>query len=305
VFFGTPEWAVPSLEALIGAGIDVAAVVTNPDRPAGRGLDVTASPVKVAAQRAGLDVQQPESARAPEVAKWLQSIAADVAVVVAYGKILPQLLLDAVPHGFVNLHFSLLPAYRGAAPVQRAIMDGLDRTGVTVMILTAGMDEGPVVDRAEVRIEDDDTAGTLGARMADVGAPLLVETLPRYVSGELTPIDQDHSVATYAPKVTPDEARIDWTQGSRRVRDFVRALNPTPGAWTELRGRRLKVHRVEDASGGEDGLGPGTLRAVDDLLVGTGDGAVALVDVQPAGKRRMTGAELARGLRPEPGEHLE
>jgi methionyl-tRNA formyltransferase len=305
VFFGTPEWAVPSLEALIGAGIDVAAVVTNPDRPAGRGLDVTASPVKVAAQRAGLDVQQPESARAPEVAKWLQSIAADVAVVVAYGKILPQLLLDAVPHGFVNLHFSLLPAYRGAAPVQRAIMDGLDRTGVTVMILTAGMDEGPVVDRAEVRIEDDDTAGTLGARMADVGAPLLVETLPRYVSGELTPIDQDHSVATYAPKVTPDEARIDWTQGSRRVRDFVRALNPTPGAWTELRGRRLKVHRVEDASGGEDGLGPGTLRAVDDLLVGTGDGAVALVDVQPAGKRRMTGAELARGLRPEPWEHLE
>lgn len=296
---------MPSLEALIGAGIDVAAVVTNPDRPAGRGLDVTASPVKVAAQRAGLDVQQPESARAPEVAKWLQSIAADVAVVVAYGKILPQLLLDAVPHGFVNLHFSLLPAYRGAAPVQRAIMDGLDRTGVTVMILTAGMDEGPVVDRAEVRIEDDDTAGTLGARMADVGAPLLVETLPRYVSGELTPIDQDHSVATYAPKVTPDEARIDWTQGSRRVRDFVRALNPTPGAWTELRGRRLKVHRVEDASGGEDGLGPGTLRAVDDLLVGTGDGAVALVDVQPAGKRRMTGAELARGLRPEPGEHLE
>jgi methionyl-tRNA formyltransferase len=304
VFFGTPAWAVPSLEALIGAGIEVAAVVTNPDRPAGRGMEVTASPVKVAAEKFGLDVLQPEKARAPEFIEQIEAIAPDVAVVVAYGKILPQALLDAVPRGFVNLHFSLLPAYRGAAPVQRAIMDGLEVTGVSVMILTAGMDEGPVITTAEVRINEDDTAGTLGARMAEVGARTLVDALPRYVSGELTPVEQGHSSATYAPKVTPDDARIDWTRSARQVRDFVRALNPIPGAWTTLRGGRVKVHRVEMASV-EEPLGPGELHATRDLVVGAGDGAVALAELQPAGKRRMTGAELARGLRLAEGEKLE
>jgi methionyl-tRNA formyltransferase len=225
-------------------------------------------------------------------------------VVVAYGKILPQALLDAVPRGFVNLHFSLLPAYRGAAPVQRTIMDGLEVTGVSVMILTAGMDEGPVISTAEVHINEDDTAGTLGARMAEVGARTLVDALPRYVSGELTPVEQDHSSATYAPKVTPDDARIDWTRSARQVRDFVRALNPIPGAWTTLRGDRVKVHRVEMASV-EEPLDPGELHATGDLVVGAADGAVALAEVQPAGKRRMTAAELARGLRLAEGEKLE
>jgi methionyl-tRNA formyltransferase len=304
VFFGTPEWAVPSLEALIGAGIEVTTVVTNPDRPAGRGMEVTASPVKVAAGKFGLDLLQPEKARAPEFIEEIEALAADVAVVVAYGKILPQTLLDAVPHGFVNLHFSLLPAYRGAAPVQRAIMDGLEVTGVSVMILTAGMDEGPVIATTKVRIDDDDTAGTLGARMAEVGALTLVDALPRYVSGELRPAEQDHASATYAPKVTPEAARIDWTRSARQVRDFVRALNPVPGAWTTLHGRRVKVHRVEVASVDEP-LGPGELHAAGDLVVGAGDGTVALAEVQPAGKRRMTGAELARGLRLAEGEKLE
>ena len=301
MFFGTPEWAVPSLEALIGAGFDVAAVVTNPDRPAGRGMEVKPTPVKAVAQAAGLEVLQPESARAPELAERLTSIAPDVAVVVAYGKILPQTLLDIVPHGFVNLHFSLLPAYRGAAPVQRAIMDGLDATGVTVMILTAGMDEGPVLSRVEVGIDDDDTAGTLGARLAEIGGGLLVETLPRYVSGELTPIEQDHAAATYAPKVTPEEAQIDWSRAAREVRDFVRGLNPAPGAWTMLRGDRLKVHWVELVAVDEP-LAPGAMRVADELIVGTGDGAVALIEVQPSGKRRMSGADFARGLRVVPGE---
>jgi methionyl-tRNA formyltransferase len=304
VFFGTPAWAVPSLEALIGAGIEVATVVTNPDRPAGRGMEVTASPVKVAAGKLGLDVLQPEKARAPEFIQEIEALAPDVAIVVAYGKILPQAMLDAVPRGFVNLHFSLLPAYRGAAPVQRAIMDGLEITGISVMILTAGMDEGPVIATAEVRIEDDDTAGVLGARMAEVGARTLVDALPRYVAGELRPVEQDHSSATYAPKVTPEEARIDWTRSARQVRDFVRALNPVPGAWTMLRGRRVKVHRVEGVSV-EEPLGPGELHVAGDLVVGAGDGKLALAEVQPAGKRRMSGAELARGLRPAEGEKLE
>lgn len=304
MFFGTPEWAVPSLEALLGSDVDLAAVVTNPDRPAGRGMDVTASAVKTVALARGLEVLQPEKARAPEFIDEITSLAPEIAVVVAYGKILPQSLLDAVPHGFVNLHFSLLPAYRGAAPVQRAIMDGLEVTGVTVMVLTAGMDEGPIVARAEVHIDDDDTAGTLGPRMADVGARVLVDTLPRYASGELTPIEQDHSAATYAPKVTPQEARIDWSLPARRVRDFVRALNPAPGAWTTLRGGRLKVHRV-DLLSADQAVEPGEVRAAGELVVGTGDSPVALVDVQPAGKRRMTGAELARGLRPAPGERVQ
>jgi methionyl-tRNA formyltransferase len=261
------------------------------------------TPVKAVAQTAGLEVLQPESARAPDLAERLMSIAPDVAVVVAYGKILPQTLLDIVPHGFVNLHFSLLPAYRGAAPVQRAIMDGLDATGVTVMILTAGMDEGPVLSRVEVGIDDDDTAGTLGARLAEIGGGLLVETLPRYVSGELTPVEQDHAAATYAPKVTPEEAQIDWSRAAREVRDFVRGLNPAPGAWTMLRGDRLKVHWVELVAVDEP-LDPGAMRVADELIVGTGDGAVALIDVQPSGKRRMSGADLARGLRVVPGERV-
>jgi methionyl-tRNA formyltransferase len=265
-------------------------------------MEVTPSPVKAAAQNLSLEVLQPEKARAPEFVEQMVTLAPDVAVVVAYGKILPQSLLDAVPRGFVNLHFSLLPAYRGAAPVQRAIMDGLGVTGVSVMILTAGMDEGPVLDSAEVPIRDDDTSGSLGERMADVGARLLVAAFPRYMSGELTPVEQDHSAASYAAKVTPEEARIDWRRPTRGIRDFVRALNPAPGAWTTLRGQRLKVQWVEALS---VDLGPGELQTNGDLVAGTGDGGVSLVDVQLAGKRRMTGAELARGLRLEPGERLE
>lgn len=262
------------------------------------------SPVKLVAGATGLEILQPAKARTPEFIERIRSIAPDVAVVVAYGMILPPELLDAVPHGFVNLHFSLLPAYRGAAPVQRAIMDGLDVSGVTIMVLTAGMDEGPVLASEEVAIRADDTAGSLGERMARVGARLLVATLPGYLSGELRPVEQDHGAATYASKMTPDGARIDWTAPAARIRDFVRALNPAPGAWTTLRGRRLKVHRA-DVAPADHGLGPGELAPDGGLLAGTGAGAIALVEVQAANKRRVSGAELARGLRLSPGERLE
>ena len=289
---------MPSLEALLDAGIDVAAVVTNPDKPFGRKHELKAPPVKEAALARGLEVRQPKSARDDEFREWLRALAPDVATVVAYGKILPQELLDVPPRGFVNVHFSLLPLYRGAAPVQRALMEGQTRTGVSLMVLTAGMDEGPVLAMTESEIGLEESAGTLGARLAGVGAELLVDVLPRYVRGEVEPVEQDHARATYAPKVTTDEARIDWTRPAAELDGFVRGLDPEPGAWTELAGSRLKVFRLRVLEGD---LEPGVVRVDDAIVVGTGSGEAELVDVQPAGKRRMAGADLARGLHLPPG----
>ncbi|MDP9068844.1 MAG: methionyl-tRNA formyltransferase [Actinomycetota bacterium] len=295
VFFGTPEWAVPSLEALLDSDFEVAAIVTNPDRPAGRGMQLKPSPVKQRAVAAGIEVLQPEKARDQALHERLRELRPDVATVVAYGSILPVALLEIPPHGFVNVHFSLLPFYRGAAPVQRAIMEGRRETGVSIMVLTEGMDEGPVLARRETTIGSDDTAGTVGERLSHIGAELLAETLPRYVSGTLTAEAQDDARATYAPKITPDEARISWSDPRSNIRDQVRAMNPVPGAWTLLEDERLKVWRVEPVEGHD--LAPGELIVGNVPVVGTGEGALEIQDVQLRGKRRMTGAEFARGLR--------
>ena len=275
--------------------------MTNPDKPAGRGMQLTPSPVKQEALRAGVEVLQPRRAREPDLEERLRAIAPDVAVVVAYGSILPGSILEVPRLGFVNLHFSLLPEYRGAAPVQRAVMDGVPVSGISIMVLTEGMDEGPVLAAHEVTVESSDTAGTLGERLAVLGAPLLVETLRAYVAGNLRPRDQDHARATYAPKITTEEARIDWTRPADRIVDLVRGLNPAPGAWTEWDGRRLKVWRAHSTP---ETLEPGTLKEAGGLLVGTGTTAVELTDVQLSGKRRMSGTELARGLRLGPDERL-
>lgn len=290
------------MRALIESPLEVTAVVTNPDKPAGRGMELRPSPVKEESARAALEVLQPLRAREPALEDRLRAIAPDVAVVVAYGSILPGSLLEVPRLGFVNLHFSLLPAYRGAAPVQRAVMDGVPTTGVSIMVLTEGMDEGPVLAMQEVPVEPEDTAGTLGERMAVLGAPLLVETIERYAAGELQPREQDHERATYAPKIATEEARVDWTQPAQEIANLVRGLNPAPGAWTEWDGRRLKLWAVRPASGD---LAPGTLRGTAGRLVaGTGTHALELADVQLAGKRRMSGAELARGLRLVEGARL-
>lgn len=313
------------MQELLTSDIEVAAVVTNPDRPAGRKLEVQAPPVKRAALDAGLEVLQPEKARDPEFQQRLRELGPDVASVVAYGKILPAEVLDIPPSGFVNLHFSLLPAYRGAAPVQRALMDGVDKTGASVMVLTEGMDEGPLLGSAAVDVLDDDTSGSLGARLAEIGAPLLVERLKMYVDGSIEPQEQDHDSATYAPKISGEEARIDWTRPAQAIRNQIRGLNPAPGAWTTLRGNRVKVLRAEsyeprnpyeifDGSERIDALqgnrraasgSPGQIVDGSKLMVKTGEGALLLTEVQPAGKRAMTGAELARGLRPASGESFE
>lgn len=277
-------------------------MVTNPDRSAGRKLELHAPPVKEAALDAGLEVLQPEKARDPEFQQRLRALAPDVASVVAYGKILPASVLDIPPFGFVNLHFSLLPAYRGAAPVQRALMDGVDKTGASVMVLTEGMDEGPLLGSTAIGVDEDDTTGTLGARLADAGAPFLVERISMYLEGELTPEEQDHEAASYAPKITSDEARIEWTKPAYQIRNLVRGSNPAPGAWTTFRGARMKVLAAQR----EDGTGtPGRVLDDRDLVVATGDGALRLTDVQASGKKRMSGEELARGLRPSPGESFE
>jgi methionyl-tRNA formyltransferase len=303
VFLGTPEWAVPSLRSLLAAGIDVAAVVTNPDRPAGRGMKLQPSPVKRAAAEAGIEVLQPASAKGPELAAAMTSIAPDVAVVVAYGRILPGALLEIPPHGFVNVHFSLLPAYRGAAPVQRAVMDGLDTTGVSIMVLTEGMDEGPVLASESVPVGPDETAGEVGERLAVIGAGILVPALTAYVTGELAPVPQDDERATYAPKVTPEEARLDWSGRAETIANMVRGLNPAPGAWTMLGDERVKLWRARPS--GDRGLRPGELLAADALFAGTGAGAVVVEEAQVAGKKRMSGLEMARGLRLAPGAGFE
>lgn len=295
---------MPSLEALVASGIDVDAVVTNPDKPAGRGLELHASPVKEAAIRHGLEVVQPARARDEDFIAWVRARAPDVASVVAYGKILPTDLLDIPKLGFVNVHFSLLPAYRGAAPVQRAIMNGDDETGVSIMVLTEGMDEGPVLARSTEPIADSDTTGTLGTRLATVGAPLLVNALESFASGETRPEPQDDSLATYAPKITNEEAFIDWSWPARRIRDHVRALDPSPGAATRLGQKLLKIWAIGPGPAGQS-LGPGEIGVNDgDIVVGTGDDAVTVRELQPAGKRRMAGSDYARGLRLDGGERL-
>ena len=280
----------------------MAGVVTNPDRPAGRGMELRPSPVKEVAVEAGLDIKQPEKARDPQLAEWLSDAGADVATVVAYGKILPVSLLEIPRLGFVNVHFSLLPFYRGAAPVQRAVIEGATETGVSIMVLTEGMDEGPVLAMESIPVGQDDTAGGVGDRLADVGAGLLVTALHGYGDGSLQPVEQDHAAATYANKISPEDALIDWNSHSKQIRDLVRGCNPIPGAWTALAGRRLKVHRVRPADGVS--LGPGEVSGDGGLLAGTRDVPLELLEVQMEGKRRMTGEELVRGLRLAPGSRF-
>jgi methionyl-tRNA formyltransferase len=267
-------------------------------------MELRPSPVKEASRSAGLEVLQPEKARAPELHDRLEEIAPDAAVVVAYGKILPKGLLEIPRLGFVNVHFSLLPRYRGAAPVQRAVMDGVTETGVSIMVLTEGMDEGPILAEERIPVGESDTAGEVGGRLAEIGANALVRELLDYEAGRIHPVEQDHARATYAPKIDESEARIDWSRATDAIRNHVRGLNPVPGAWTTLRGARLKVHSVIPAEA-STGL-PGTMsESPAGLVATTGDGGLLLAAVQPATKSRMSGSELARGLRLIPGERLE
>ncbi len=300
VFFGTPASALPALAALREVA-EVALVVTRPDRARGRSGRLQSSPVKQAAEELALPLAQPE--RAAEIVDLLREAEPDVGVVVAYGQLLPARLLAIPPFGLLNLHFSLLPRWRGAAPVQRAILSGDQRTGVSLMLMDEGLDTGPVLARAEIEVLPDETAGELTGRLAELGAALLRTGLPGHLAGELSPEAQDEALATQAPKVAVEEAHLDPWQGAAPVLRGVRAFNPRPGAWGVVGDQRLKVWRARLLprrlqGGGLPGVPPGTMKLVDRrLLLATADQPVELVEVQPAGGKAMTGEEWARGRR--------
>ena len=304
LFAGTPEPAVPSLEALLASDHEVVAVLTRPDARSGRGRTVSRSPVAERADAAGVPVLQPRSPREPEFLEQLAGLAVDCAPVVAYGALVPQPALDLPRHGWVNLHFSLLPAWRGAAPVQHAIMAGDEITGASTFLLEAGLDTGPVFGTVTEAIGPRDTAGDLLGRLAVSGAALLVATLDGIAAGTLVAEPQPAEGISLAPKVEPADARVNWSLPAHVVDRRIRGVTPAPGAWTTWRGDRLRLGPVEPLptslglDAGEVSVGAGG------VLVGTGRGAVRLGEVQPAGKRMIPAADWARGARLEPGERL-
>jgi len=301
VFCGTPESAVPSLEAIADrAGWEIPAVLTQPDRPAGRGLRLEPSPVKKRALERGLPVVEPT--RLKDVRDTLESLRPDVVAVVAYGHIFRQWLLDLPPLGCVNLHFSLLPRHRGVAPVAWAILAGDEETGVSSMRMDRGVDTGPVYRTERVPIGAADTLGSLTARLAEVGGPLLAETIAGLEAGTEEAEPQDESRATYARKLEREDGRIDWTRPAAELARLVRGVHPWPGAFTTFRGQPLKVHAAA-AEPGE--LPAGTLaERGGSVVVGTGEGVLRLVEVQIAGKARATGEAWYRGARSRTAEVL-
>lgn len=304
VFFGTPHAAVPALDALVDSPHELAAAVTAPDRPKGRGMEVKASEVKERALSAGLVVLQPPTLKSDEVVEALESLAPDLFVVIAYGLILPKAVLDIPKLASLNLHFSILPKLRGAAPIQWALLEGATITGVTIIQMDEGIDTGPILAHREEPILADDDAGSLEARLATKGAELLIEVLQEIEVSGVHPTHQNSSIATAAPKLSSDDARIDWSMQESAIANRVRAFNPRPGAWTTWQGKRLKVFKASTSSDMSIGE-PGTLDVLDErLLVDTGGERISLEEVQPSGAKKMSAAEFVRGYRPASGDRL-
>lgn len=297
VFMGSPEFAVPALEAVLAAH-EVVLVVTQPDKPAGRGRKLAAPPVKEVAERAGVPVLQPRSAKTAEFAQAMRDTGAEIAVVVAYGKILPRAVLDAFPRGCLNIHGSILPRYRGAAPIQRAIMAGDRETGVTIMQLDEGMDTGPMLHVVREPIRDDDTVATMAERLARVGAEALLETLDGIASGKVKATAQDDAQATHAAMLSKSDGAVDWTQPARLVSARIRGVDPWPGAFSHLGAEVIKLFGPTVVPGEGE---PGQVLGVSDdgIVVACGQEAVRIGEVQAPGKKRMPAAAFARG------RHLE
>ncbi len=304
VYFGTPAFAVPTLAALLKSRHQVVAVVSQPDRPSGRGHRVAATPTKALAALCGVPALQPTRLRDEEFLEDFAARRPDLGVVAAYGRILPEALLAIPRLGMINVHASLLPAYRGAAPIHRAVMAGETVTGVTIMRVVAELDAGAMMARAEVPIGADATSVELETTLADTGAKLLLEVVEQLAAGRATERPQDHSLATYAAKITKAESPIDWTLPAARIHDAVRGLQPWPLASTTIGGNRCLIHRtaVDDSADGA----PGTvLRAEgDDLLVAAGAGALRLLTIQAEGRRPVTAREFLAGHRLVPGTRL-
>lgn len=301
-FMGSPEFAVPALEALVGAH-EVVLVVTQPDKPAGRGKQLRPPPVKVVAERHGLRVVQPRSARTGELEALLREVAPDVAVVVAYGKILPAEVLAVPTLGCLNIHGSLLPAYRGAAPIQWAVINGERETGVTIMKLDEGMDTGPMLLARAVPIGEDDTAGTMHDRLAPVGAEAMLDALARIEAGTAVETAQDHARASHAPMLKKEDGAVDWSLPSRAVANRVRGMDPWPGAYATLDGERVRLFGARVAGGrGEPGevLDAGGAG----LRVACGEGACSFGEIQAPGRKRMPVAAFVAGHPIAPGTVL-
>ena len=297
LFWGTPEFATAPLRALLGEGFDVVAVVTQPDRAVGRSRTALhASAVKTVAIEEQIPVLQPEKPRGGEFLARLRELEPDVSVVVAYGHILPKQVIDLPRLGTLNIHASLLPALRGAAPIQAAIRDGLGETGVTIMQMVPALDAGPIVHQVRTPIAEDETAGELALRLSEIGAEALIEALALIELGRAEPRPQDDAAATYAPKITRESARIDWTTPAHDVAHHVRAHDPRPGAWGRVRGAEVKLFGARIAPRGTTPA-PGEVIAIDEagMLVACGGGAVRLAVAQPAGKRRLSPLEWAHG----------
>jgi len=303
VFFGTPEFAVPSLRALLDGLDSVVGVVCQPDKPAGRGQRLVAPPVKQLAQEHQVAVLQPAKLRAPEPLAALEKLQPDLIVVAAYGKILPPTMLALPRHGCINVHASLLPKYRGAAPIQWAILRGETVTGITIMQMNEGMDTGDVLLQRRTTIDDQETYGELQSRLAELGATALLEALERLKRGELRPQPQDDRAATMAPMIDKEDGRLDWRRPAVELARVVRAFNPWPSAFTTIDGVLLKIHRARAVDSRADS--PGTvLRADEAILVGCGEGALQLDELQLAGRRRLPAADFLRGVRLKPGTRL-
>jgi len=296
-FLGTPAFAVPTLEAIVASGHEVAAVLTQPDRPKGRGQHEAASPVKQAALRLGLSVYQPERVRRPEAVEYLRGLGCQAMVVVGYGQIIPQSVIDIPPLGIINVHASLLPKYRGAGPIQWAIVRGETVTGVTTMRINAGLDTGDMLLKAETAIGQDETALDLGNRLAVMGADLLVQTLGGLSAGTIVPEPQDDAQATLAPLLKKEDGLIEWGRSALAIHNQVRGLQPWPGAQTRFRGGPLHVWRTRVSSGDESPGPPGSVARAKPLLVRCGQGSLELLEIQLEGRKRIPAADFANGQR--------
>ncbi|MGH7799708.1 MAG: methionyl-tRNA formyltransferase [Thermodesulfobacteriota bacterium] len=296
IFMGTPEFAVPSLKALIESGEDIVAVVTQPDKPKGRGLEVLPPPTKVLAEKHGIPVLQPAKIKTEEFFNELKKFSPDLICVAAYGKILPKNILDFPPHGSINVHASLLPKYRGAAPINWAIIRGEKVTGITTMKMDEEMDTGDMLLKKEVPIGDEDTGETLSEKLSEIGAKLLIQTIRLLKEGKLSPIPQDHSQATYAPMLKKEDGKIDWEKPAKEIRNLIRGALPWPSAYTNLEGKLLKIYKVRLAEG--EGK-PGEVIKSDSetLRVTTGKGALDILELQIEGGKRLLTEAFLRGRR--------
>lgn len=302
-FMGTPDFAIPSLRALIEGPYDIVAVITQPDRPKGRHVVLTPPPVKLLALQHNIPVYQPVKVKDKEFLPILKVLNPEVIVVVAYGQILSKDILDIPPRWCINIHASLLPKYRGSAPINWALINGEKVTGVTSMIVTEGLDSGPILLKKEIPIDEDDDARTLHDKLSEAGGRLLLETMNGIKSGTLTPIPQDESEATYFPMLKKSDGLIDWTKDASEIRNRIRGLIPWPGAYTYLHGEMLKIFSADLVSGQWPAVSPGTVIHVNDkgITITTGKALLLINELQMEGKRRMTAAEFIRGHKIEKG----